>query len=544
MDAQMIVKRQQLAESNRQVVEQQWELIREYVVPFRGQFFKEQQLESAVEWRENRRVFDSTASDACNILASSLHGAITNPSIQWFDFTFLDQALKKDKQAMEWAYNASQTTFQALRDSNFNLEVNEAYIDFSSFGTAITTKEVLENSDNSFNDFLFQGVPLVESFFEQDHRGRNVIYYRKMRWSAVMILDKFGDEATPDNIKEKAKGGNSQDMDINIIFCVYKRDLGQEPDITKVLTPENRPYGYKYVLADSKEQIGDEGGYYYMPALNMRWRKTADSMWGNSPAHIALPDILTLNELVELTLNSLEKVVDPALLVTERGLLSQLDLGAAGVNVVRSMNDIAPFESRARFDVADLKVQQLQGAIRRVFYVDQLEMKESPAMTATEVQVRYELMQRLLGPTLGRIESDFLDPLVMTSFADLMRYGKIPGPPQSVLNSGNPKILVRYTGPMARAQRLDQVASLERYAAGIANLAEIKPDIVDVPDWDMIARNMAKLHGIDPDNVNSETEVKRTRGKREDQAARMQEAEIEEQEGNAEQAMQAAVRGV
>lgn len=540
MDAQTIVKRQQLAESNRQVVEQQWELIREYVVPFRGQFFKDQQLESSVEWRENRRVFDATAINACNILASSLHGAITNPAIQWFDFTFLNKDLQKDKEAIAWAYDAAAITFQTLRDSNFNLEVNEAYIDFTSFGTSFVSKEVQETPDQDFEDFVFQGIPLNECFFEQDARGRVTHFYRKMRWSALMVVEKFGKEGVPANIVEKAEKGNAQEMDIEVIFAVYKRNLGERPDVTKVLSPENRPYGYRYILAKEKETLGEEGGYYSMPVMNMRWRRTADSMWGNSPAHIALPEILTVNELVELILNSLEKVVDPAIMVTERGLLSQLDLGPAGVNVLRSMNDMAPFESRARFDVAELSREKLQQSINRIFYVDQLEMKDSPAMTATEVQVRYELMQRLLGPTLGRLESDFLDPLVMSSFADLMRYDRIPPPPQVVLESGNPKVLVRYTGPMARAQKVDQVASIERWAGAVANLAQIQPDVLDIPDWDALVRSMGNLLAVDPDNLRSATAVKNDRDARKQQEARMAEAQVAEQEGNADQAMQAA----
>ena len=42
-------------------------------------------------------------------------------------------------------------------------------------------------------------------------------------------------------------------------------------------------------------------------------------------------------------------------------------------------------------------------------------------MTATEVQVRYELMQRLLGPTLGRFQSEFLNPLIERVFGIMFR---------------------------------------------------------------------------------------------------------------------------
>ena len=148
---------------------------------------------------------------------------------------------------------------------------------------------------------------------------------------------------------------------------------------------------------------------------------------GNSPAMIALPDIMTLNQLVELIIRSSEKVVDPATLVTERGLISDLDLTPGGMTVVRDIEgSVKPYESRARFDVSELQREKLKDSVNRAFYVDQLQLKDSPAMTATEVQVRYELMQRLLGPTLGRLMSDFLDPLLSRTFSIMYRNGALP----------------------------------------------------------------------------------------------------------------------
>ena len=522
-------------ESERQVVQEQWDLVRQYVVPFRGQFFKDTTSEGGVDWRENRRVYDSTAVNANNILASSLHGAITNPSHQWFAFRFQSDELSDNKEAAQWLHDASQITFETLRDSNFNLQVNECYIDFTSFGTAFITKEV-EELDGGFDELMFKSIPLEESYFEQDYKGNVHIFYRKVKWSALMIYSKFGDEGTPQDIIDKAKQGNAPGQkDIEIVFAVYRRDGNYDP--TVVATPERREYGYKYFLYKDGEQLGEEGGYYQMPVLVMRWRNTADSMWGHSPAMIALPDIITLNQLVELILDSLEKVVDPAIKVTERGLLSDLNLGPAGLNVVRKMDDMDAFESRARFDVAELNRANLQSSIRSIFYVDQLELKESPAMTATEVSVRYEMMQRLLGPTLGRLESDFLDPLVKSVFADLIRYRKLPPIPEVIGSVDDPRVIVEYTGPMARAQKLDMAQSLTNYLMSAAQIGEIKPDALDKIDFDQSMELLAQYHQVEPKVLKSDAAVKKTRDEREDQQRRMAEAEIGEKEGKAEQAL-------
>jgi hypothetical protein len=532
MECKQLKARLESCKSNRTVVQEQWDLIRKYVTPYRGRFFDDSRSEGGVEWRENRNVYDSTAINANNILSSSLHGAITNPSHQWFDFRFRSDELSENKEAAQWLHDCSQITFDTLRDSNFNLQANESYIDLTSYGTAFVTKEVLEKN-GKFEDFLFKAIPLEECYFEQDFRGRICKFYRMMQWTAVQIKSKFGDNI-PEKVQKAIEGNRTEDK-FDVVFSVWKREGEYDP--TKMAAPLQRPYGYKYFMYEDCEQLGEEGGYYSMPTLVMRWRNTADSMWGNSPAMIALPDILTLNQLVELILNSLEKVVDPALMTTERGLLSDLDLGPAGINVVRSMDDLAPFESRARFDVAELNREKLQQSIRQIFYVDQLELKDSPAMTATEVQVRYEMMQRLLGPTLGRLQSDFLDPLVSSAFADLLRYQKFPKIPDSIAQAEHPAINIEYMGPMARAQKLDQAQSLMNFLGAVAQLGEVKPESMDKVDFDQSIDLLASYYGVEPKALKSEATLKRERKQQQDQQQRMLEAQVGEQEGKAAQAV-------
>jgi Bacteriophage head to tail connecting protein len=533
MDAKDIKKRVDRLKGDRSVVEGTWDLIRQFVVPYRGKFYEESPSEGSMDWRQNRRVFDSTAPNANNTLSSSLHGAITNPSHQWFGFRFRRDELSENREAAQWLRDCAQITFETLRDSNFNVQANEAYIDLTAFGTAFVTKEVLETPEGEFEDFLFQASPLEESFFEQDYRGRVCNYYRVMNWTAHQVVSKFGKDKVPDKIQQAYDRGNTE-PEFKVIFAVYKRN--GKYNAQKHASPSRREFGYKFVLYDTADQIGKEGGYHSMPGLVMRWRNTSGSMWGNSPAMLALPDILTLNQLVEMTLNSLEKVIDPAIMTTERGLMSHLDLGPAGINVVRNIDDLKAFESKARFDVAELSRENLQSSIRSIFYVDQLELKNSPAMTATEVTVRYELMQRLLGPTLGRLESDFLDPLVTSAFVDLMRYKKLPPPPDAVAKAGDPTITVQYTGPMARAQKADQANMLNSYLQSVAQIGEINPEALDKVDWDQAVALLAEYHGAEPKILKSDAVVKKDRKQRQELATRQAEATVAEQEGKAVQA--------
>ena len=530
MDSKDIVRRFDMLVSQRKTVEDVWDVINKLVVPFRGDFFRDVSSEHAVTWRDNREIFDSTAVDAAGTLAASIHGSLTSPAIRWFELAFRSEILNADKDAMSWLEAAAHKCFLALQDSNFNLEANETYIDLVSYGTSMIIEEV-EEKNGKFQKLNFQSVPVEETWFEQDHTGQANRSYRRYMWTVDQMATKFGVEKLPESMQKMVLNPQSMDKKYKVILCIYPREDKKNANVSKTLAPKERPWGMKYVLHKDSFELGDEGGYYENPAFIPRWRKTSKSMWGHGPAMIALPDILTINQLVELILKATEKVVDPPTKVTERGLLSDLDLEPAGLTVVRTMDSMEPYESGARFDVSQLQREQLKQSIRSIFYVDQLELKESPAMTATEVQTRYELMQRLLGPTLGRLQSDYLDPLVQRTFNILYRAGQFGELPTAVTENGDGELDIIYTGPLVRAQRADIAQGVSRWVASLAELGEVVPEVLDIPNWDAIAKELGSLEGVPAKLMNSNAEIKKARKKKAADQQRMQQGIEDEQAG-------------
>jgi len=490
MNSAEIRKRFEALWTQRKTVEQTWDLIEQFIMPIRGgKFFENQQSEQEIDWRRGRAVFDSTAQNACYTLASSMHGALTSPSVRWFSLRMRETAMNAKTEVVQWLEDSADAIFFALQDSNFNLEVNEGYLDLAGFGTAVIFEEPL--SDKTWEGVDFSAVPIREAYFEMDHRRQVLRFYRLLQWTPAQIVSKFGKDV-PEEIKTKAENAQNVDEKIDIIFCVYPRDNIKEDIWAKKLAPKRRKYGYKYILRKDGELLGKEGGYYEMPAYVPRWQKASGSQWGFSPSTIALSDVMTLNALVELILQALEKVVDPANLTTERGLISDLDLGAAGLTVVRNIDDLVPYESKANFNASTLLVEDLRNRIRQTFLVDQLELKESPAMSATEVNARVDLMQRLLGPVLGRLTSDFLSPMIERTFRILWRNGIIKPPPEVIKDQD---FDIEYSGPMARAQRTDTVMAIEGYLNSIAAMGEMFPEMQRLVDQEKTGRILAGLRG-------------------------------------------------
>lgn len=509
MNTKDIKQRFEALFSDRQIVQEVWDLIEKYIVPFGGgRFFQPLHNEGEIDWRR-RDIFDDTAILGCDTLAASIHGSLTSPATKWFDLNFRNKKLNDNIEAKQWLDEASRIAWDTIQDSNFNLEIAEGYLDLCGFGNTAISHEPI--NDLKWEGMEFDAMPLREIYFEEDANGKILRLFRLFQWRPAAIVSKFGAEKVPEKIVNKADATPVSER-VDVIFCIYPREENKDADTSTILTKEKRPYGYKYILRESGEMLGDEGGYYEMPAYAVRWRRTSGSQWGYGPGHIAISTVLTLNETIKLVLEAAEKVIDPASLVTRRGVLSDLDLSPGGMTVVKDKDAIVPYESRARFDVSAVNIADLRDMVRRLFHVDQLELKESPAMSATEVMVRYELMNRLLGPTMGRLQHDLLDPLVTNTVAMLYRAKEIPEMPQIVRDAGG-IVNIEYVGPLSRAQKMDENASLERWLGNISGLAEIFPEIRNVPNAIAIGKFMADGLNVDSNLMNSDGVINQLQAK-------------------------------
>lgn len=516
-------------------VAQVWDLIERFVLPFRGDFYSSLDEEANVDWHR-REIYDSTAVFACQSLAASLQGNLTSPSQKWFGLRFRDDDMNEDAQAKEWLEECADRCYESLSEANFDIEVAESYLDLCGFGTSVLTEEL----DEKTQKLNFTAIPLREVLFEESADKQVYRLYRLLQWTPVQIVDKFGEENVPSKIREAIDDPSASTEKLDVVFALFPRE-DANIDTGKPAAAKARPFGYKYILKDTKETLGEEGGYYEMPAFVSRWRKVAGSRWGYSPATVALGDIMTLNQVKEATLEAASKAIDPAILAQESALLADLDLDRGAMNVVTDVNGVVPLESGTRFDVSQLQVDQLQQAVRQAFYQDQLELKESPAMTATEVNVRYELMQRLLGPTLGRLKTDMLDPMIQRTFNILYRAGKLPEIPPN-LDIG--EMDIEYTGPLPRAQQSDTAAAIEQWLMSTAQLAEIYPDVLDLPDIDTAAREIAMLRGVPAKVLKDSAEIDKARKAKQQQAQMGQMAAQGQAAGDAMQSVGAGIQAL
>ena len=530
MDAHEIVNRYDALVGERKSLDYTYDLIERFVMPGKGRFFQEgMDLEESIDFR-HRELYDMTAPMALTQLAASIHGSLTSPVATWHHLKFRNPELNDMQDSSEWLEECNTRLAASLRESNFNQQVSEFYQETAGYGTGILLHEEQEGPPDQWNGHVFRAPMQREFYFEEDWGGQSLLAtYRYRQYTPRQLIDTFGN--VPLFVKQQAESEDSHREKLTVIHCVYKRRLGSEPepDRSRPITTAKRPYLSKYILYDSREQIGETEGFYEFPGYVLRWSRTAGSKFGHSPGIISLPNVLSLNQLVEMIHGSTAKVVDPPMKTTRRGVIGDLEQMSGGLTVVRDMDDLAPLMPHNAYNIGAgwSDVEYLTRGVRQCYFVDQLELKESPAMTATKVRVRYELMQRMLGPTLGRIQSDFLDPLIERCFWMMYRKGALPDMPEAVQQLGG-ELDIEYVGPLARSQKMQGVDAAERWLAFIGGAAQLSPDVLDVPEFDELTREAGEILGVPAKWMRDSAEVEQRRQQRKQQMQQAQQLQAAE----------------
>ena len=523
-----IKKRCSALESDRQTWEDHWQDILDYVMPRKADVtFVRSKGEKRTEV-----LFDSTAITANNLLAASLQGTLTSPSLPWFHLKLRDEDANQNRDVQLWLEDSARRMYDMFNESNFNTEVHELYLDLTSVGTgAIFVEE--GNSGFTNEGIHFNCLHIAEYFIQENINGKVDTLYRKYKLTARQAIEEFGEENVGEKIIEAAQ--NKPDKQFNFIHAVeptkdYERSTGKSN--TKL------PFHSCHVCVEDK-MVVRSGGYNEFPYLVPRWSKATGEIFGRSPSYNALPDIKTLNKAVEIGLKAWAKAIDPPLLVQDDGVIGRVRMTPAGITVVRSDGAIKPLQIGSNWQITDMKENQLRTAIRQAYYSDQLQLQEGPQMTATEVQVRYELMQRLLGPTLGRFQSEFLNPLIERVFGIMYRAGALL--PEPELLKGQ-QMDIEYVGPLARSQRMEESVAIERLYGLAMNVVQVDPAIMDNINHDEAIRLRGKLLGVPKTILRSRDEVMEMREQRAEQQAQMAAMQQQQAAGDAMQSQAKAAK--
>lgn len=225
-----------------------------------------------------------------------------------------------------------------------------------------------------------------------------------------------------------------------------------------------------------------------------RWDKASGETRGRGPAAIALDDIKSLNQLRKLELVGLEKAVNPPILAPEDGFIGTVKLGSNSIIYSRNPNDVRTLPAELRLDLSSLKANELRQSIRDIYLTDQLNIPRTKQMTATEISQLRSEMERLLGPTISRFESEVLGPMLERVVGIMFRTKALPPPPPEIAQMD--AIDIEYVGQLARSQKMVEVESIQTWMNLIAQWSQLDPRVAQLPDLMAAGRIAAPILGV------------------------------------------------
>jgi len=502
-----------------------WKEISEFMLNNQHAVFKDAHMgivdsSSSKGDKTTRRLFDSTALQSTQDLASAFQGTLTNPATIWSKLRFKDEALNNDTEATGWLEQVNGLIHNSLNESNFNTEIAKGYQSFVSLANM-----VLFHEETDEGGFVFTAAHLGKIVWAENKEGIVDTVYRKFSMTARQAVEKFGKKLNIDIIKSSME---EPEKEYPFLHFIGPRDPKNiKMNKLGVAPARNRPVASIYIDMANHEMI-EEGGYYEMPVFVARWSLLPGEVYGRGPGHLALPDTRTLNKLKQRGLEAIDLHVRPPIFANQRDVIGKLDLRPGGISIVKDHSGIKEFVSQARMDVLQFSMEDLKASIKSIFFLDKLLLPprtETGEMTAYEVSQRTEQMQRVLGPVLSRMNNELLSPLIVRAFKILLRSGKLPEVP-GILKQLGINVDIVFVNQLARAQQIQDVSTIQQWIQGLAMLAQVKPEIMDMVNADGIAKHTAKILGVPEVAVSNDKDVQAMRQQRAQQMQQMQAAEM------------------
>ena len=475
--------------------------------------------ELAQRWRDvsslERSRYLDTGVQSADGLASTVHSTLLSPSIRWFEMS-IPPSVKRHNLSVEerdmiarYMMDVNQTMFENIQMSNFSSEAASLLHGVIVHGTAVLlTEETRDDPYGSHGPAInFRSVPLNEFYFTEDFDGGLCRSYRRQFKTLAQLVDKFGVDQLPEELQKKwNQPGDSENRTskdkyelVHVVYPRYDRKrAGTMKPSWRTTAAMNRPWGGGYFIVDAKEQhpmeeLIEKEYYYECPYHLARWMKRTGSKWGYSPAHKTLDTMLTLNTSVELTLHAGASAIQPPLKALRRGVAHPINFSPGGVTVVDDDKALSPLHVTGDINIGVEFWDRFKMEVEKNFFIDKLSLKESPEMTATEVQARWRMLNRFIGPALTRLQDDFLTPLLHRVHMILYRKGVVPDVPYTeMLGYWSPPV---YKGPIARAQRSEDSEAQDALLGTVATMIQSgSPEVgFAIKPWGFIKKKAESL---------------------------------------------------
>lgn len=474
-----------------------WRELADFFLPRRYVHLQSPQEASRIQTK-NPFILDATGTTAARTLASGMMNGITSPARPWFRLRITGFQDELDHASRMWLDETTKRMMQVMAESNFYNSMAVLYLDLVVFGTG--AMQIYEDDDSVIHCF---NSALGEYYLAQSAQLRVNTFVREFNYTVAQVVQMFGIENCSTRVKDAytQKGARLQE-NVKITLLIEPNDR-KEQGIAEAFT--YRQYVWETDGTGPEPTVLDRRGYYDFPVIAPRWELLANDAYGSSPAMDALPDVIQLQLETKLKAQGLDKMVKPPVIADVQLQHKPTALMPNGITYVHGINNVGvkpiytvnPPLGEMTADINDIRAR-----IREIFHNELFQMisQLDTVRSASEIDARREEKLVLLGPVLERFENEALDPAIRRIYSIMDRKGLLPEAPKQI-SGGN--IEIQYVSILATAQSAVSAVPTERLLQVVGNLVAIKPDIMDILNWDETIRGYAEAIGVRARDLNS-----------------------------------------
>ena len=511
MEVTQLKKRLETLETLRLKHETVWRECFDLTYPLRGSGFNGNTLDARQGSNKNAENLDSTATDSCRVLASSIQAGVTPANSIWFG---LDAGTDSDIEK-HWLSTAAQTIWENIHMSNFDSAGYESCLDITIAGWFA----LYVDEDRINGGYTFEQWPIAQVFTATSNaKGTIDIVMRKYTLTAEQAVKEFGENNVSEAINKAIQSG-TPGKEFIFVHAIYPREMY----IVGSKLAKNLPIASCHFEYETNKEVR-VSGYHEMPVIVPRWMLIPATSYAVGPMYDALADVRELNDLKRMDKSAAEIAIAGMWIAEDDGVLNptSIKVGPRKVIVANSVDSMKALTTGSNWQLADERIRQLQASIRKILMSDHLQPQDGPVISATEVHVNVGLIRQLLGPIYGRMQSEYLQPLIERCFGIAYRAGVLGEAPQTLVNRD---FHVKYLSPLARSQKLEDVSSIERFNANIQQIFAVDEQVLDNIDFDEQARILADSLGVPVKTMRKAADVEELRKRRNEEIERQQESQ-------------------
>jgi hypothetical protein len=513
-----IIRRADRLKADRSTTEATWQEIRDLMYPSAPALTATESPGA----KQGAKVLDNTGEQAAELLAAALYAGLTHPEQPWFAIRALGLEPGRDREADLWLEIATRRLLARFNSplGNFAPQQDEKLMDLVNYGSGC-----MFIGERPGQGPLFSTRPIGECYFAEGPEGKVDTVYRQYELTAAQAVAEFG-SAAGDKTAAKAADPKTMDEKVEMCHAVYPR---RDRDSQRA-DAANMPFASVWINKTEKHPIKLDG-YPEFPYSCPRWRKRAGETYGRGPGHKALADVKMLQRGMKTQIRGVEKIVDPALMLPDDGVLNTPRLGSGKLNYVRpdlmtgAGDPIRPIQTGGRPDLGEGFLESVRERIQFAFFTHLIQFARDPKMTATQFLGITEQTMRVLAPILARLQVQDAQPMIERVFAIGARSGWFPPPPESIASR---ELRIEYVSPITKQQNIGEARAFAQAIETMVPLSTTNPEVFDNFDLDAGARDLGVILGMRTSwirSIEQVGEIRRARAEATRQAAGAERAE-------------------